>query len=433
MPLDIPVSNPLTPAQAELTAKIGSMKSLLSLPFLEFKNIPKPKQISAFDYLMRILGALGISPKVIFQQFFSQILDQVGTSLEDAVIEGVAAQMLAYGVKLPGENIQPGLTPAEEEQVLNQNKAYIKQQLAIAGLSNFLQTAKQQIAKDLTIAIFGPKDGPAAEYLNPNATERQRIIDNAICAVDAFTLSNNAFIRDEDTEYNRIALARQLEKGEVIFEISCQEVKIKLPEDPSWIFEGGGQQTIQGGGITPAQSVTQLATYVESVTQQINNQANATDAGKTFWQILVEKFISNATNLIQPFVSPLLGTIATAVPGNVSVTPESIITNTCEILNDNSPSAPAAQKKKFGERLANMLLKFLLQLMLIRAIREFKKLVRNYFARIARERAKRKLEKIKARFNLIDDAAEAAEKAKSFASATASLGAILTNPSEVTL
>ena len=422
MPLDIPVSNPLTPTQSELTAKIGSMKSLLALPFIEFKNIPKSKQISTFDYLMRILTSLGISPQIIFQQFFSVIFDTAGSKLEDAVVEGAAQQMMFMGIKLPGEQFNfAESTPEEKDAIVRGNQSAIRQRLQSAGLTNFMQTAKQQIAKDLTLAVFGPKDGPAAEYLNPNPAERQRIIDNAVCAADAFTLSNNAFIRDEDTEYNRIALARQLEKGEVIFEISCQEVKVKLPEDPSWIFEGGGQQTIQGGGVTPAQSITQLAVYVESTAQQINNQANSTDAGKSFWQILIEKFISNATNLVFPFLTPLVTAIQDDLPEGVSVTPNDLAAGTCEILNDTT-SSPA--KKQFGEKLANMIFKELLGLMVIFAIREFKKLVRNYFARIARERAKRKLDKIKAKFQLVEDTAEDAAAAARFAQALTQLDAI---------
>lgn len=422
MPLNIPTSNPLTSSQAEVTAKIGSMKNLLSLPFANSTVIPKDRQISSFDYLMRIFNSLGISPQVVFQLFFVRILDVSGNLLENAVIEALALQLTFFGVKLPGETFNLNeSTPQLRNQITQANKLVIQQRLQSAGLSNFLQTAKQQIAKDLALALFGPKDGPAAQYLNPNPEERQRIIENAICAVDAFTLSNNAYIRNEDIEFNRIALARQLEKGEVIFEISCQKVKIKLPEDPSWIFEGGGQQTIQGSSLTPAQSLTQLATYVESVTQQINNQSNAKDAGKTFWQIMTEGFISNATNLVFPFVGPLLSSIQNDIPDNVSVTPENLITNTCEILNQTSSNP---QKKRFGEKLVNLLLKELLSFMLILAIREFKKLVRNYFAKIARERTRRKTERINSKFR-ISQGTENLEKAARYAKALESLEPIL--------
>ena len=423
MPLNVPNSNPLTTTQSELTAKIGSMKSLLELPFLEFKTVPKEIQISTFDYLLRILESMGISVEVIFQQFLSRVFDESGEFLEDAVIDGLAKQLTFAGVQMPGGTFDVGTTGDEEIlAITNANKSAISAGLEAAGLSNFLQTAKQQIVKDLTLAIFGPKDGPAAEYLNPDPAQRQRIIENAVCAVDAYSLSNNGFTRNEDVEYNRIALARQLEKGEVILEISCQEVKIKLPEDPSWIFEGGGTQTLSSNPTTPAQSLEVLATYVESTAQQINNQQNAKSGGKTFIQILIEKLISNITNLVQPFIGPLLGAIGPLFPEEFNPQVDDLVTSTCEVLNESSPNP---NKKAFGETLANRLYKLLVNMLLIIAIREFKALVKNYFARIARERGKRKLEKIKARFAMVDDAAEETRKAVAFAKASASLASVL--------
>jgi len=67
-------------------------------------------------------------------------------------------------------------------------------------------------------------------------------------------------------------------------------------------------------------------------------------------------------------------------------------------------------------------------MILIIAIREFKKLAKNYFARIYRERGKRKLDKIKARFALTAEAEntiEDAKKAVAYAKAAASLAPIL--------
>lgn len=423
MPLNIPNTNPLTSTQSELTAKISSMKSLLELPFLEFKTIPKGKQVSTFDYLLRIMESMGLSVEVIFQQFLSRLFDESGTFLEEAIIDGLALQLMLLGIEMPSTTFDiNAVTQEKRDSVVSSNKVLIQSALASAGLTNFMQTAKQQIVKDLTLSVFGPRNGAAAEYLNSNPNERQRIIDNAICAVDAYSLSNNGFIRNEDVEYNRIALAKQLEKGEVILEISCQEVKIKLPEDPSWIFEGGGTQTISSSPITPARSLEILATYVESTSQQINNQQNAKSGGKTFMQILIEKLISNITNLVQPFISPVLGAIQPSFPQGFNPQVDDLITNTCEILN-NTSSNP--NKKAFGESLSNKLYKLLINVLLIAAIREFKKLVKNYFSRISRERGKRKLEKIKARFSLIDDSVDEARKAVAFEKAIASLSSVL--------
>ena len=64
MAIDLPINAPLTDAQAELTAKVGSMKSLLALPSIRKRNIPKANQISAFDYLLKgvQISKLGVLP-----------------------------------------------------------------------------------------------------------------------------------------------------------------------------------------------------------------------------------------------------------------------------------------------------------------------------------------------------------------------------------
>lgn len=74
MALKIPVSSPLTDAQSELTSKIGSMKSLLSLPIDAHLNIPKSQQISTMDYLLKVMRALGIDPEIIFNLFWIKYL-----------------------------------------------------------------------------------------------------------------------------------------------------------------------------------------------------------------------------------------------------------------------------------------------------------------------------------------------------------------------
>lgn len=426
MPLNVPQSNPLTPSQSEVKARIGSMKSLLELPFVQPKNIPKSKQVSTFDYLTDVLRGLGINTDLIFQQFFSQVLQQGGTFLEGAIISGLAAQLTSSEVVLPGQTFSDFDSPPNPVQVRQKNEDFIRQKFQSLGLTNFLQTAKQQIAKDLTLAIFGGQNTSAAQYLNPNEQERDRIIKNAVCASDAFVLSNNAFVRNEDLEYNRIALAQQLEKGEVIFDISCQKVKITLPEDPSWIFEGGGIETIESSSLTPAQSIELLATYVESNAQQINNEENSSSAEKTFYQILIEKFLSNIVNLVFPYMSILTNAIQSDVPPNVNMSSENMFAGTCSILNETSSSL-ASSKKVFGKTLVNQLYKLLLKLLLLAAIREFKKLTKNYFARLARERNKIKFEKMKAKFPLagsLTDSFETAQRSIAYANALSKLSSI---------
>ena len=55
--------------------------------------------------------------------------------------------------------------------------------------------------------------------------ERDRLIDNAVCGAFNFSLSNDYIVNNNDIEYNKVQLQKQLEKGEVTYEISCQMVK----------------------------------------------------------------------------------------------------------------------------------------------------------------------------------------------------------------
>ncbi len=62
---------------------------------------------------------------------------------------------------------------------------------------------------------------------------------------------------------------------------------------------------------------------------------------------------------------------------------------------------------------------------IIENIREFKKLIKNYFARTAQEKLKRKADKIKMKFKIFGKLSDAASKAVKFQAALKSLASIL--------
>jgi len=198
MALKIPVSSPLTETQSELTSKIGSMKSLLSLPIDVNLNIPKNNQISTFDYLLKIMRLLGIEPELIFNLFLDKIFDESGTFLETHVIAGIADSIGQKGREL-GSGNPPNQTATQEQKdaYKTSNRAYL------SGLipPTFLQAKKQQIAKNLTIMVFGPKDGPTATALNPDPNERERLVKNAVCGINLFSMSSDPIVRQEDIEF----------------------------------------------------------------------------------------------------------------------------------------------------------------------------------------------------------------------------------------
>lgn len=395
----------LTDVQSELTSKIGSMKSILALPNFKKPNIPKDFQISSVDYLLKVFTSLGIDPQIIFNSFLSSVLDEYTTKLEDYVIKAIADAMGQKGITLnPYENAS-GATDTQIKIYKEENFKYLKTVVP----ETFLQTAKQKIVKDLMIMIFGPQTGPVAETLNPSATEREYLINNAVCGIGMFAISNEPQLKDSDIEYTRIKKRKELGDGEVIYEISCQDVKIKLPENPTIFFQGGGVNSVnQNLPLTPYQSIVQINQYVVNQSQKINNEKNSNKVGKSFLQIMVESLINAMATLVQPYLPEVFATISSAVAvennlpsSSVSFPTIDFVASMCEINNLASSGATEAekkQKKEFVRSLLNSLLKDLIKSLLIFAIKRFKKFVKEYFSKKAIDRQKRKLDKAKLKY-----------------------------------
>ena len=405
-------NNQLTTTQADLTAKVGSMKSLLALPFLKQTNIPKKNQISTFDYLKLILTSIGINPDILMQAFVSKVFDQTTNFLENVVVTAVGASLDAKGIHL-----------AKGQK----NANVLNAQLTALNQSNFLAVAKLAIAKELTYMIFGPKDGASSSALVPDQTRRNFLFGEAICGYNMFTLSNNPSIQNNDIEYNRVQLKTQLEAGQVIYQISCQDVKISLPPDPGFIFGAGGATTVAGQTLNPAQSLDVLVSYINNSVQRINNQSNANKAGSTFYEVLITKLMSYITTLTIPYLGPVFGilyNIGTDSEGNdlTQFNPENTLYGSCAINANAVPETTA-----YSQSLMNDLYRELLKGMLLFAITEFKKLIAAYFARTAQERLRRQADKIKARFNLlkgIPNPTVAAQLAQSLSTLNSILGGI---------
>ncbi len=421
MALKLPVGTPLTESQSELNAKVSSMKSLLTLTSVKKTRVPKSAQVSSYDYLKKVINTMGFTLEPLFLLFVDKVFDVAGDFLEKEVLRGMAASLARKGTLLPNTNTPTAdMTPALTKQYEEQNMVYLRSQMGLPA--NFLSVVKQRIAKDLVLMLFGPKDGPAAEYLNPDPVQRQRLMDEAVCSAFAFSMSNEPIVQEQDLEYNRVALARQLERGKVMFNISCQDVHVALPQDPSIIFEGGGQFTVPGQIITPAQSLNFVVQHVGNQIQTINSEANRESGGRSFFEIMVERMISHMTSLVTPFLGPVMDGI-NATPAGANYTQEDLVHSTCDVLNDPDNE----EKKTFTRKLSNRMFKMLLAIMLTFLIREFKKLVANYYAKIALEKQKRKSEKIRQKFKVFEDVKATAKKAEKYAAALSSLKSLL-NP-----
>lgn len=416
MALDIPINAPLTDTQAELTSKIGSMKSLLALPALNKRNVPKGNQISTFDYLSKILSTMGLTPELVFNEFLTKIFDSAGNFLEIKVIESLASAMAIKGIQLNPYISLPTASSQVKKTYKDSNISYLNNLIP----STFLQTYKQKIAKDLVVMIFGPRQ-VNQNSLNTNQAEVNFFIDNAICGEGLFSLSNPPMVRNQDIEYNRVKLRQQLERGEVVYEISCQDVKIKLPENPGFLFTGGGAVTQPSSVVSPGSALIQTVQYVNNQVHRINNESNANKGGKIFSQILIEKLLGFISVLVQPYLPNVFTVINSSLANNQQIPMDQIIFSNCDIQGDPSNTV----KTEFAKSLFNALLKDLLKILLLFVIKKFKKLVANYFARTALEKQKRKLEKSRMKFKIFSKLGDSADKVAKYQAALSTLNGVL--------
>jgi len=359
--------------------------------------------MSTFDYLVKIIRLLGFSPEPLFRIFIEKVFSETETFLEEKVIDAVGSALEAKGISL-------------SDSVSNADV------IKAAIPATFMQTVKQKMAKELTVMIFGPREGSSVEALVPDPIRRNALIENSICGTNIFKLSNNPIQRNEDIEFNKIKLREQIEKGEIVFEVNCQDVKITLPEDPEILFSAGGSTANQSRPLTPAESVNQLVVHVGQQTQNINNQDNANAVGKSFFEILIEKLMSYITPLVIPYVGPIFSFLGTQNSvDNSTITPETVLYDNCSLESDPGNGI----KQEFTRSLVNDLLRELLKGLLIFAIQELTNLVAKYFARTATEKLIRKADKIKQKFRILQAVSEAASRAQQYKAALTSLNGIL--------
>ena len=102
-----------------------------------------------------------------------------------------------------------------------------------------------------------------------------------------------------------------------------------------------------------------------------------------------------------------------------------VIFSSCDIAN-NTSGANSDVQKEFQRSLLNALLKDLLKLLLLFAIKKFKQLVANYFARTALERQQRKVEKLRKKYEVFyAQGVDAANKIQRYQAALSTLNSII--------
>jgi hypothetical protein len=158
-----------------------------------------------------------------------------------------------------------------------------------------------------------------------------------------FTTVNVASNTYGDIEYNIVQLKEQLAKGIVTFTVSCQDVKINLPE---FILQSADavinnnikvylQGTTTGGGQVevpyqnPSGVLVELNGHVENETQRINSEENAAAVRKSWIRIMLDKMINLLPIVLYPILQKILDKInlelqqqAAAISGSNVIPPE---------------------------------------------------------------------------------------------------------------
>lgn len=437
----VPIDQPLSETQAKLIAQVGSMKNLANLSFLKKFNIKKEDGVSLFDYLLKVLRAMGIDPQILLSAFLNQFFTT--EKLCELMLLGVAQLSTTAKVKLDINDttfIMPSsgvaLTDDEKKILTDINYKWLNDGIVKETLAKVLNVVKIRIIQELMFLIFGkPKKQEAAVGVNGLTYDQIRLdelMDEAVCGgAEIFSPSSPANINNGDLEYNRIQKSEQVKKGNLSFNITCQGVQVSLPDDPMYLFRNAPPGFQGSEPLEPQEAMSNVFKFVENQIQKGtsggSSQSNAKTSGKSFVQKFLETLISSITCLLKPF---FVGFITPPGEAQGMVGPSyDLLTNgllkfifqntdpsinsngldtdayspasSCEILGGYiKGSLTTAQKKKTSLMviLCNLILNMVLGFILAYVLEEVKKLIKKYVIKRAQEKIKRKIAQLKAQY-----------------------------------
>ena len=437
MAYQTPIDNPLTASQKELIAKLGSMQNLMSINFFKKFNIHKDEQISAFDYLIKVMRVMGVEPSILLKSFIDSFLDT--SKLTDFALRGMA-QVSAYkNINLnPNSSYHFPNNPKKEEktELVNINYNYLISSQIKTTLLIVVEGLKLQLIKDLMTLIFGSSNttqgsSVMSENHDTSYNRTKELIEESYCGSEVFNPSVPYVPNNGDMEYNKITLKEKLESGQVQLKVSCQGVVISFPDNPSYLFSNDmpGINQNNTNNATAEQALSNCINFVNNqVRKKEGQEKNASSSQKSFSQLLLEKLITHITILLKPIFTginiPIPGGTGNLSNGYIGIIKEiqnllisqgkineanqmdvsNIFPPTsCEIINnwDSNPDNWTTQQKEKSiliKVLSNMLLNIALGFLVSYLLKVIKEFIIKYTANKAINKAKRKIEKLKQRF-----------------------------------
>lgn len=188
-----------------------------------------------------------------------------------------------------------------------------------------------------------------------------------------------------------------------MFTISCQDVKIKLPENLIKQFDDIVESGKIGGSASPnpSQIFNVLGNFVGAETQRINSTENKNSIMKSFNMLLIE----NILNLILPSIIPHIGFIIDELNNknaNLNLEKNDIFPSTCYLQDNNVSEGDYNEQSSFSHFLINSIYSLLCSIILQTLVKEIKKLIKNALAKKAKEKVQRRIKKITQRSKFKD-------------------------------
>ncbi len=430
-----PIISPLTESQDLLLSQLGSLKNLLSLPQKKRMSLSPEDQISSFDYMLRICeNTVGSGVMdILLKKFIDKVFDPADTTLERAILKGIGKSLQKNGTHISSDPNQTN------EQWLNAN--------ALSALHTVFQVAKALLVKQIIGMIFGPKErmrkptDPTSTLNSPDPFTDLEYLDQVVVANEMFSISTSESKQYGDIEYNSIKLRNELERGQVTFIISCQEVKIQLPTNFEQDIDGIINDTLASlPGTTvasqsmliknPAIAFNRIIGHVGTETQRINNQENVNSVKKSFLQILVEKILNLLVISIVPYLTGLTNQINAQTGINSTVL--GLISSPLQLKNlYKSDPQQFDKKSEFTSVMINALYALLLSIILKELIVQVKKLIKNAIAKRAANKLQNRFKRFSKAKSSITGGVDTLNKAKRAAEALKQFNHIF-NYSELT-
>jgi len=416
MPFRPPQNNPLTENQSRAISKLGAIKTFLSLPTKADLNVPKPNQISSYDFLLAlgiaIVGANFIDS--IISSFFTKIFSSNDKKLERMVLKSTAESMDANG-KTVSDDMS--------------NKDWLFNNVLPSFNLN-----KRNIANQIITMIFGPKNNMVDGFnrSNPDLNDEQKqivsdsIVDISACAGSGkfFSLSNDQFPQG-DLEFNQVQLRKQLEEGNVVITISCKDVKIKLPGDYGRVL---GVDTASN----PGSIFINLSNFMANETQRQDTAENANAVRRSSNQILVDKTMNLMSSSVEPQMKSVFDAINSGPKGDLGVNASNTVSNPC-VITGLCESDPEEFKKKsaFSSALMNLLYTFIVILIFRELSKRIKGIIKKSIAKSARRKRERLVEKQKQRFSFLGKNGQSISRAGKFREALRSLDGLFESVKDI--